>query len=426
LDLAVTHYEGVILYHNQGDGRFEDRTRAAGLSELHRFFLGMTSADFDHDGDLDLYLCGYVVFDREQARQRPLVSGRPAVWTNPTSYAAAPNTLLRNEGNGTFVDVTATAGVANPEGKSMQAIFCDFDNDTWPDLYVANDVGTADALFHNRRDGTFRDISLEAGTHDRRASMGLAVGDIWHRGWLDLFATHWVAEDHALWKNRTDQFQSTIPIAFDDVAPAAGLIRPKLPAYVGCGTEFVDFDNDGQLDLIFVNGSTIEDELTADVLINPKLMPQPAQLMRNTGDGRFVEVSASAGDFFAKKKISHGLAVPDYDRDGRVDVVVVTTGEPAALLHNETRPAGHWLEVQLKGTVSNRFGVGARVRVKAAEVVHAREQLLGTSYLSSHSYRLHFGLGDATVIDWVEVQWPGGELTRIETPPVDRLISIEE
>jgi hypothetical protein len=355
-----------------------------------------------------------------------LVAGRPAVWTNPTNYPAVPNVLLQNQGDGTFADVTEAAGVANPGGKSMQALFCDFDNDGWQDLYVANDVGTADALYHNRRDGTFQDVSLEAATHDRRASMGLAVGDVWHRGWLDLFVTHWVAEDHALWKNRTVDFQQHVPLTFDDVAPQSGLVRPKLPAYVGWGAGLIDFDNDGNLDLMLVNGSTIEDELTLEVLTNPKLMPQPAQVFRNTGSGRFVEVGPGAGAFFAKKKIGRGLAFADYDGDGRVDAAVVSSGEPAALLHNETPDAGHWLELHLRGQTSNRCAVGARVRIKSGTMIQMSERVLGASYLSNNTSRLHFGLGPATTVDWVEVRWPSGRVTRLENVPVDRQIVIDE
>ena len=188
LDLAVTHYHGAILYRNRGDGTFEEKTEASGLGAIDQFLLGMTAGDYDQDGDLDLFLCGYVHFDREKARNRPLVAGRPAVWTNPVSYDPLPSILLQNDGTGVFSDVTKKAGVANSAGKSMQALFCDFNNDNWPDLYIANDVGTADAMYQNNGDGTFKDISALSGTYDRRASMGIAVGDVWHEGhgWICL------------------------------------------------------------------------------------------------------------------------------------------------------------------------------------------------------------------------------------------------
>jgi hypothetical protein len=426
LDLAVTRYDGVTLYRNRGDLTFEDVTERAGLAGINRFLLGMTAADYDRDGDLDLYLCGYVTFDREAARNRPLVAGRPAVWTNPVSYPAEANILLQNDGQGRLVDVTASAGVADAKGKSMQALFCDFNNDGWPDLYVANDVGTADALFVNQRDGTFGEVSVEAGTHDRRASMGLAVGDIWHRGWMDLFVTHWVAEDHALWKNRTDEFGERLPIAFDDVGPHTGITRIKPSAYVGWGTGLHDLDNDGHLDIMLVNGSTIEDELTLEVLSNPKLMPQPAQLLWNDGTGRMIDVSDRAGPFFAEHRVSRGLAFADYDSDGLLDAAVICHGQPAVLLHNETPRSGHWLGVRLSGTTSNRFGVGARIDVHTASRRHTQQRLLGTSYLSSDSHIAHFGLGKEAWVEAVEVHWPSGRVSRLEQPPTDQTITISE
>ncbi len=427
IDLAVTHYNGVILYRNRGDTTFEEKTQEAGLSDIRRFLLGMTAGDTDRDGDLDLYLCGYVTFDREKAKHRPLVSGRPAVWTNPVSYSAQPNVLLRNEGNGVFTDVTESAGVADARGKSMQALFCDFDNDGWPDLYVGNDVATADALFHNQHDGTFIDVAMPAGTFDLRAGMGLSVGDVWHRGWMDLFVTHWVAEDHALWKNTTENMrQPDLPIAFEDVSPATGLLAAKPPATVGWGTGLFDFDNDGHLDLMVVNGSTIEDELTLEVLEDPKLIPQPSQLLRNDGEGRFADVSRSAGEFFGEHLVCRGLAFSDYDGDGRMDAAVLVHNGPATLLHNVTPRAGHWLQVRLKGTQSNAFGIGARVRVEAGDLVHSSQCVLGSSYLSCNSAWQHFGLGDATEIETLEITWPSGAVSRLEKLPADQIITVTE
>ena len=425
-DLAITHYDGVILYRNRGDETFEDKTEGAGLADIHRFLLGLTAGDYDRDGDLDLYLCGYVSFDREKARNRPLVSGRPAVWTNPVSYPALANILLRNESDGTFTDVSESAGVANPNGKSMQALFCDFDNDGWQDLYVANDVATADRLFHNLHDGTFADVSSESGTYDVRASMGLAVGDIWHRGWMDLFATHWVAEDHALWKNRTDEFGANVVIAFDDVGPVTGIVASKLQSYVGWGAGLYDFDNDGHLDLMLVNGSTIEDELTLEVLKEPKLIPQPAQLLWNDGQGKFVEVSSQAGSFFEQHRVSHGVAFADYDQDGRMDAAVLVHNGPAILLRNVTPQTGHWVQIKLEGTQSNAFGVGARVRVKAGALTHTRECVLSSSYLSSDSLLCHFGLGQDDMVDSVEVAWPSGKLSRLANLRADQIVTVRE
>ena len=431
LDLAVTHYLGVVLYRNRGDQTFEDATQAAGLADIDRFLQGMTAGDYDRDGDLDLYLCGYVEFDRERARNRPLVSGRPAVWTNPVSYAALPNILLRNEGDGKFVDVTESAGVANPKGKSMQALFCDFDNDGWPDLFVGNDVGTADVLFHNRHDGTFDNVAVIAGTFDRRATMGIAVGDIWHRGVMDLFTTHWVAEDHALWKNLAIQLDSPESseddsLMFEDVGPQTGIVAAKASPFVGWGTGLYDFDNDGHLDLMISNGSTIEDELTLEVLTEPKLIPQPSQVLWNDGDGQFIDISPEAGGFFQQHLVNRGLAFSDYNQDGRIDAAVLRHNGPAILLKNVSESTGHWLQVRLKGTKNNVFGVGARVEVKAGDIVHSRQCVLSSSYLSSDSLLCHFGLGDVTTVDHVKVIWPDGTESRQDNLKADRIIEIDD
>jgi hypothetical protein len=425
LDLAVSHYEGVMLFRNTGQGAFEDATARAGLGALRRYFMGLCAADYDKDGDLDLYLCGYVKFSREKAAQRPLVAGRPAVWTNPVSYEAEPNTLLRNNGDGTFSDVTDHAGVANPKGKSMMALFADFDNDGWPDLYVANDVSTADALFHNQRDGAFKEVSELAGTHDVRASMGLAVADVWHRGWLDLFATHWVAEDHALWKNVTPQFQGKAPLAFDDVSPACGLVG-KPTAHVGWGCGLHDFDNDGWLDLMLVNGSTIEDELTKDVLTNPKLLPQVIELFRwDPAAQRLTQLHGEAGEVFTHHAVHRGAAFADYDQDGRLDAAILRLNEPALLLRNTSR-AGHWLRVKAVGAGKNKFAVGARVRVHAGGRTQMREVLCGSSYLGNDGFIQHFGLGGATQADWVEVTFPGGATRRQERVAANQLVTLAE
>jgi hypothetical protein len=425
LDLAVSHFEGVLLFRNRGKGSFEDVTHASGLSSLGRYFMGLCAADYDRDGDLDLYVCGYVKFSRERAAQRPMVAGRPAVWTNPVSFDAEENVLLQNNGDGTFTDTTAAAGVADPKGKSMMAVFADFDNDGWPDLYVANDVSTPDALFHNRQDGTFQEISELAGTHDRRASMGLAVADTQHRGWLDLFATHWVAEDHALWRNITGQVRGQVPIAFDDATPAVGLIGKPTPHVAwGCGLH--DFDNDGWPDLLLVNGSTIEDELTRDVLTDPKLLPQVIELFRwDPLRRQFAHLPREAGAPFAHHSVHRGAAFADFDQDGRVDVAVTRLNEPALLLRNRS-PAANWLQVRAAGSGKNRFAIGARVHVRASGNTQTREILCGSSYLGNDSFIQHFGLGSTPAAEWVEVRFPSGATLRQTNVRANQVVTFEE
>ncbi|MBT4693879.1 MAG: CRTAC1 family protein [Planctomycetaceae bacterium] len=424
IDLTVTHYSGLVHYRNLGDGTFQDTTASAGLGKINSFLLGLTAGDYDLDGDLDLYLCGYVEFDRERARNRPTVAGRPAVWTNPVSYQALPNILLQND-SGKFTDVTEAAAVANPPGKSMQAIFCDFNNDGWPDIFVGNDVGTADAMYLNNRDGSFRDVSKISSTFDRRASMGMAVGDVYHHGKMDLFTTHWVNEDHALWKNlSTADDQSGI--LMEDVGPFTGILEIKSTADVAWGVNLVDFDNDGHLDVILANGSTIEDELTTEVLEDPKLLPQRSRVLRNDGQVNFVDVSDAAGPFFHKKLIARGLATADYDHDGRLDVAVGIHSGAGVLLHNTSANTGNWLQIKLEGSRSNRYGIGAKIEIRIGANIYSHQSVLSSSYLSTNSTIAHFGLGTAKQADSITVTWPSGVVTEQTDVTLNQLIVVAE
>ncbi|HIA62178.1 MAG TPA: CRTAC1 family protein [Planctomycetaceae bacterium] len=425
LDLTVTHYSGLVHYRNLGDGTFQDTTSSAGFGEINSFLLGLTAGDYDLDGDLDLYLCGYVEFDRARARNRPIVAGRPAVWTNPVSYQALPNLLLQNDGGGVFTDVTESTGVANPAGKSMQAIFCDFNNDGWPDIFVGNDVGTADAMYLNNQDGTFKDVSKISSTFDRRASMGMAVGDVYHHGKMDLFTTHWVNEDHALWKNLSTAGDPS-GILMEDVGPFTGILEIKSTADVAWGVNLVDFDNDGHLDVILANGSTIEDELTTDVLKDPKLLPQRSRILRNDGQVNFVDVSDDAGPFFHKKLIARGLATADYDHDGRLDVAVGIHTGAGVLLHNTSPDTGNWLQIKLEGSSSNRFGIGAKIEVKIGANTYSHQSVLSSSYLSTNSTIAHFGLGTAQQVDSITVTWPSGVVTKQTDVTLNQLIVVTE
>ena len=423
LDLTVTHYSGLVHYRNLGDGTFQDTTSSAGFGQINSFLLGLTAGDYDMDGDLDLYLCGYVEFDRQRAGNRPIVAGRPAVWTNPVSYQALPNILLQNNG-GKFTDVTETADVANAAGKSMQAIFCDFNNDGWPDIFVGNDVGTADAMYLNNQDGTFKDVSKISSTFDRRASMGLAVGDVYHHGKMDLFTTHWVNEDHALWKNQSTT--GDLGILMEDVGPFTGILEIKSTADVAWGVNLVDFDNDGHLDVILANGSTIEDELTTEVLEDPKLLPQRSRILRNDGQVNFVDVSDDAGPFFHKKLIARGLATADYDHDGRLDVAIGIHTGAGVLLRNTSSNTGNWLQVKLEGSSSNRFGIGATIEVKIGVNTYSHQSVLSSSYLSTNSTIAHFGLGKAKQADSVTVTWPSGVVTEQTDVTLNQLIVVTE
>ena len=426
LDLLVTGFTGATLYRNNGDGTFADITKRAGLEDLKGFCSGAACGDYDRDGDLDIYICRYLEFDLEKARNRPLVGGRPAVMTTPQNFPPQPNYLLRNNGDGTFEDATAITGAANAKGRSLQAVFCDFDNDGWPDIYVANDQ-SPDALFINKGDGKFENRALWVNTWDPRAGMGVAVEDFDADGAMDLFVTHWVGEDSAFYLNQFCRRKNIKPeerLVFLDVAPGFGLTG-RDPGTVGWGTGFHDFDNDGRLDLFQVNGSSQEDELTLQVLTDPKLMPQKNFVYWNNGDGRFIDVTINSGSVFQTRRVGRGCAFADYDDDGKMDIFIVNHGSSPLLLRNVT-PSGNWLKVKLAGRGSNPFGAGSRIRLQSGEENQSREIVVGRSYLSCDSLVAHFGLSDSAEVDSVEVDWPSGARQRLTHVKANQTLILKE
>ncbi|MHC5114064.1 MAG: CRTAC1 family protein [Planctomycetota bacterium] len=423
LDRYVTAYGPNVLLRNDGHGAFEDATGAAGVGDP-AFGAGAAWGDYDADGDLDLYVCNYVQFD-EDAVDRTRISrqyGSEIPYTlNPSSYPPALNQLYRNAGDGTFEDVAAAAGVANATGRSLASTWFDFDLDGRLDLYVANDV-SANGVFRNMGDGTFADIGASSLAADYRGAMGLAVGDLEHDGDLDLFVTHWVAQENALFENGlsygwTDDAGQP-RIMFMDNAEQLGLGYISL-RMVGWATGFTDLDNDGETDLWVVNGNTLEiaDDPT-------RLEPQPVQVFRRDADRGFFEMAAKACDELATPIVGRGGAHADYDGDGRVDVAIVVHGGEAMLLRNVATDDAHWLRVDLRQDGGNPRGLGAIVRIRTGD----RERLaqVGTegSYLSQHEGTLHFGLGDVDRVDEIVVRWPDGGEQRVRDVGVDRVIRI--
>ena len=417
-DLVVTHLEGVRLFRNEA-GRFKDVTVRLGLAGVKDYCLGATWGDYDRDGRLDLYICRYLDFPKEKARHRELVAGRPAPMTTPGSYPPISNYLFHQEPDGTFRDVTRASGTANAEGRSMQAVWCDFDNDGWIDLFVANDQ-SLDMLFRNKGDGTFEDVGLNVGLFDPRGAMGVAIMDVHADGDQDLFVTHWVAEDPAFYVNDTgDGFWG-----FDDQTTRLGL-RKHDGALVGWGTEFVDFDNDGDRDLFVVYGSTIEDELTLDVLTNPKMLPQKSQIYERR-EGRWFALGKVAGLYFDELHVGRGAAVCDFDGDGRPDFVINNHSGAPALLRNVSK-AGHWVNVRLVGRHCNRDGANARVRLyRDGAPPQMRELFLGASYLSGHSKVIHFGVGELDLVPRIEVRWPCGKTQTLQNVAVNQTHVVTE
>ncbi len=429
LDLFVTAFGRNRLYRNRGEGRFEDVTGAAGVGDIDGFWAGATWADYDRDGWLDLYVTGYVRYTpglgREATMQYDVES--PAS-INPSAFPPERNLLYRNNGDGSFAEVAQEAGVDNRDGRSLSAAWADFDADGWPDLYVANDVSD-NALYVNRGDGTFEDISHLALVADYRGAMGLAVGDWDADRDLDLFVTHWIAQENALYSNRladaepaSGSGQPNIgPLRFIDVADRYGLGQIALD-FVGWGTFFFDFDNDGREDLFVANGSTLQARDDPS-----RLVPMKNMLFWNGGPGDgFFDVSGFAGEVFDLPRVGRGAAYSDYDRDGDLDVAVVVHGGRALLLRNDGHPSNHWLGVRLVGTRSNTSGIGSRVRVKAGDLEAIQEVGSQPSYMSQNAITPHFGLGPETVVDTVEVRWPSGLVSQRTGVPADQILTINE
>ena len=412
LDLYLTALGDNVFYENLGNGTFRDATSERGLQDS-RYSAGCSWADYDRDGDLDLYVCHYVDFVfREGDRIIPDPQYAEQPYTlNPNAYSPVPNALFRNNGNGTFTEVAASAGVADPKGRGLSASWVDMDGDGWQDLYVANDV-SENGVFRNRGDGTFEDIGASSLAADYRSAMGLAVADFDNDLDQDIFITHWIAQENALYRNmiRDATSRPAPPHAlwFLDAADEFGLGQIALDM-VGWATGFCDFDNDGLRDLWLVNGHTFETGGPHRVLI-----PQPAFVFWNRGREGFVEVAARACDCLIPPFVGRGGAQADFDRDGRVDLALaVHSGQPL-ILRNTSHPAGNWLRVRLRQSGGNFFATGARVVVATETKTLMDEVGCSSSYLSQHESVLHFGLGRETSARLLQVLWPDGEIEEHE------------
>lgn len=423
-DLFVSGYRCARLYRNRG-GRFEDVTRASGIRQ-DRWFTSAGFADVDKDGDLDVYVGAYVQFGPDEEQQCPLgvdpagqvISGP----CGPERYRPQVGTLYLNLGNGRFRDVTRASGLSLAAGKTLGVAFADFDQDGKTDLYLANDRMRCD-LFRNQGFSggvpRFSNVGVASGTAYSRdghaqSGMGTDWGDADNDGRLDLFVATFQDESKCLYVNQGRG-------QFVDSSLAAGL-APADP-YVTFGARLVDLDNDGSLDLVVANGHVFAPIGRVDRRLS---YPQPLQVFRNRGDGTFDDVSGTAGPVFQVPIVGRAVASGDLDNDGRTDVVAVDLLHGAVVLKNETATPNHWLRVRLRGTKSNRDGIGALVRVRAGGREQVRQVTTCSSYLSASDPRLLFGLGPAETIDRVSVRWPSGRVSTLSAVKADREITIVE
>jgi hypothetical protein len=422
IDLMVTFYGHNVLYRNKGDGTFEDVTAKAHLPVTGtRYGAGCTFTDYDRDGKLDLFVSNYIDLDLDHtplpgANEFCQWKGLP-VMCGPRGLPKATNLLYHNNGDGTFTDVTKAAGILKPGGRyGLGAVAADFDGDGWPDIYVACDQ-TPSLLYHNMHDGTFQERGEEAGVAFNfdgalQSGMGIAVGDYDGDGRLDIAKTNFSGDLSSLYHNDDGHF-------FTDLSREAGL-RASLS--VGWGIAFVDVDDDGWPDLAIANGH-VYPELEGQKLADKYL--EPAILYRNLGNGRFQDVSGEAGPAFQVARSARGLAVGDLDGDGRLEIVMVNMNAAPSLLKNYGKH-GHYLNISLTGTKSNRSGIGARVIVSAGGRKRVSEVMSGGSFYSQNSLTLHFGLGNYSNVESVEIHWPSGIVQTVGKTAADQTLDIVE
>jgi hypothetical protein len=415
-DVYFTNVYENVLYRNTG-GMFLDVTEAAGVgSEL--WSTSCAFGDVDNDGDVDLYVANYVDFAVDNNKYCGDVEGI-RFYCHPNIYNGLPDVLYRNNGDGTFADVSRESGVFTADGKGLGVVFSDFDDDLWTDIYVAND-SVPNFMFRNTGNGVFEEAALwlgvaVGGDGQPLAGMGTDIADVDGDGLQDIFVTNLDRQTHSLYRNVGGAF-------FDDVTYSSGVGEATLP-YVGFGAAFLDFDNDMDLDLAIANG---------DVLDNIALLKKGATyeqtnlLLMNDGTGRFRNVSPDSGSGFALEKVSRGLVTGDLDNDGDLDILVTNNGQPPDLLWNDGGRSGRSLQIRLVGTGSNRDGIGARLELTVAGRVQVREVRAGSSYLGQNDLRVHFGMGSESGAERLRIRWPSGRIDVLENLPADEIITVRE
>jgi len=417
-DLYVTNYGPNALYRNAGNGAFTDITRTARVG-LDGWSTSCAFLDVDRDGDLDLFIANYLDAPPSKNPFCGDPQRRIRVYCHPLNYTGLPSVLYRNDGKGIFTDVSAEAGISKYVGNGLGVAVGDYDDDGLPDVFVANDA-VPNFLFHNDGKGRFSEVALAAGVSvgrdgKPRAGMGTEFADYNGDGRLDLVVTNHEFETHSLFRNDGKG-------SFSDASVEAGIASPTLP-FVGFGVAFFDADNNGTLDMSIVNGHVIDN--TA-VFRPGSSHAQRRLLFQSTNGRRFAEVSRQAGPGFAPQTVGRTLITGDLDNDGDVDLVITNNGGPLDVLRNNTARDMHALEVRVVGVKSNRNGIGARVTITAQGRTQMREVKSGSSYLGQNDLRVHFGLGDATRIERIDVRWTAGDVETIRDVAADQIVTVTE
>ena len=418
LDLYVTNYGVNRLYRNNGDGTFTEVAESAGVTEP-RWSTSCAFADYDQDGNLDLYVVNYIVFNIDENPWCGFKEKGIRAYCEPDNFIAQSDTLYRNNGDGTFTDVTKTAGIYNTTGKGLGVVWGDYNNDSTPDLYVAND-STENLFYHNNGDGTFEEVGFMVGvalSEDGVAEngMGTAFGDWNNDGWLDLTVTNYAQQTNTLYHNDADGF-------FTDTTATTKTAQITYP-YLGWATAFIDYDNDGYQDLFVANGH-LHDNLAE--LGQEGTYGQRNLLFRNNANNTFTEVSETLGAGMKLEDVSRGATFADYDLDGDIDIVVTNSNTAPRLLRNDGGNRKNWLQLRLTATNSSPDAIGARVKITTGKFIQTHEVRSGDGYLSQQDLTLHFGIGDYEQVDSIEVQWQNGTKQLIGSVSANQVLFLEE
>lgn len=400
LDLYVLNYGPNVFYRNDGNGTFTDISVSSGLADP-RLSLSAPWFDYDGDGDLDVYVANYLEYDEGKHRAFYAADGYPG----PLNYSGQPDALYRNDGDGTFTDVTEEAGVYNPTGRAMSATAADMNNDGLVDIYVTNDA-TENFYYENRGDGTFEERGLYTGlafgeNGQGVSSMGPFVADVDRNGFLDVYIPDMTFSSLLMNDGKFFLDRTTV----SNVARVCG-------QYTGWAGLLFDYDNDGYVDIFVANGDAHHE------------FPEEDVLLRNDGTGRFIDVSTQSGEYFKQKMVGRGATYGDYDNDGDLDLLIVNLNSEAKLLRNDGGNRNHWIVVEAKLPSPERDAIGARVTVRVGSLLQIQDLIPVRGYLSQVDSRLNFGLGRAEEVDSIEIRWPDGEVERLEKIPADQFLKV--